>query len=158
MNKRIELKRTQKPAELQTAAIAVIVLILLIITGQIIRVVDNFIPANTTMLALLARMASIIVGAIAVYVTWVRNTRIRYYIEDNSLIIQNAGLVGRKAQEIITPKQAPKIILEKTFMGNKLGYGNIIVEVDYFSKKSSYELQYIVDPENAITELRARLK
>lgn len=158
MNKRIELKRTQKPVELQTAAIAVIVLILLIITGQIIRVVDNFIPANTTMLALLTRMASIIVGAIAVYVTWVRNTRIRYYIEDNSLIIQNAGLVGRKAQEIITPKQAPKIILEKTFMGNKLGYGNIIVEVDYFSKKSSYELQYIVDPENAITELRARLK
>lgn len=158
MNKRIELKRTQKPAELQTAAIAVIVLILLIITGQIIRVVDNFIPANTTMLVLLTRMASIIVGAIAVYVTWVRNTRIRYYIEDNSLIIQNAGLVGRKAQEIITPKQAPKIILEKTFMGNKLGYGNIIVEVDYFSKKSSYELQYIVDPENAITELRARLK
>lgn len=158
MNKRIELKRTQKPVELQTAAIAVIVLILLIITGQIIRVVDNFIPANTTMLVLLTRMASIIVGAIAVYVTWVRNTRIRYYIEDNSLIIQNAGLVGRKAQEIITPKQAPKIILEKTFMGNKLGYGNIIVEVDYFSKKSSYELQYIVDPENAITELRARLK
>lgn len=158
MNKRIELKRTQKPVELQTAAIAVIVLILLIITGQIIRVVDNFIPANTTMLALLIRIISIIVGAVSVYITWIRNTRIRYYIEDSSLIIQNAGLVGRKAQEIITPKQAPKIILEKTFMGNKLGYGNIIVEVDYFSKKSSYELQYIVDPENAITELRARLK
>ncbi|MCA9301385.1 hypothetical protein H6801_04275 [Candidatus Nomurabacteria bacterium] len=158
MNKRIELKRTQKPAELQTAAIAVIVLILLIITGQIIRIVDNFIPANTTMLALLIRIISIIVGAVSVYITWIRNTRIRYYIEDSSLIIQNAGLVGRKAQEIITPKQAPKIILEKTFMGNKLGYGNIIVEVDYFSKKSSYELQYIVDPENAITELRARLK
>lgn len=158
MNKRIELKRTQKPAELQTAAIAVIVLILLIITGQIIRIVDNFIPANTTMLALLIRIISIIVGAVSVYITWIRNTRIRYYIEDSSLIIQNAGLVGRKAQEIITPKQAPKIILEKTFMGNKLGYGNIIVEVDYFSKKSSYELEYIVDPENAITELRARLK
>lgn len=158
MNKRIELKRTQKPVELQTAAIAVIVLILLIITGQIIRIVDNFIPANTTMLALLIRIISIIVGAVSVYITWIRNTRIRYYIEDSSLIIQNAGLVGRKAQEIITPKQAPKIILEKTFMGNKLGYGNIIVEVDYFSKKSSYELQYIVDPENAITELRARLK
>ena len=158
MNKRIELKRTQKPAELQTAAIAVIVLILLIITGQIIRIVDNFIPANTTMLALLIRIISIIVGAVSVYITWIRKTRIRYYIEDSSLIIQNAGLVGRKAQEIITPKQAPKIILEKTFMGNKLGYGNIIVEVDYFSKKSSYELQYIVDPENAITELRARLK
>jgi uncharacterized membrane protein len=158
MNNRIELKRTQKPAELQTVSIAIIVLVLLIITGQIVRAIDSFVPANTTVLALLTRLVSVAVGAISVYVTWVRNTRIRYYIEDNSLVIQNVGLVGRKAQEIITPKQAPKIILEKTFLGNRLGYGNILVEVDYFSKKSIYELKHIIDPEKAITELRARLK
>ena len=128
-----------------------------ITASQIVRAVDNLIPADTSTLSLLIRISALAIAVLAVMATWSNNTRRHYYIEGNSLIIENSSVSGRKAQEIITPKHAPRIGLTSSFFGNHFGYGDIVITVDSYSDKSRHELKNILDPEAVVKELRARL-
>lgn len=157
MSARFEIKKSHIPIEIQTGIVALVAILLFLTTSRIVRLVDDVIPANTRTLALAVRIIALIIAVLAVVVTWLRETRQKYYLEENSLIIQNGGLGGRKAQEIITPKHAPKIELSRSFFGSQFGYGDISLQVDSYSHKTTYVLRNVLNPEKIIAELRARL-
>jgi len=143
--------------KLQTVVIAIIALLLFLTTSRIVRIIDDFITADTSSIALAVRLTALVIAVLCVALAWLRATRQRFYIEDNRLVIQNGGMYGSNSQEIIIPQHASKMKLVRSFLGNKLGYGTVIIEVDSFSRKSVYELKNIVDPEKVIAELQARL-
>ncbi|HMS24052.1 MAG: hypothetical protein QG659_487 [Patescibacteria group bacterium] len=157
MSERYEIPKSYIPAEIQTATVGLVAFFLFITASQIVRAVDSLIPADTSSLSLIIRISALVIAVLAVMATWVNNTRRHYYIEANSLIIENSGVSGRKAQEIITPKHAPRIELTSSFFGNHFGYGDIVITVDSYSDKSRHELKNILDPEAVVKELRARL-
>lgn len=157
MNERIEIKKSHIPIEIQTGIVGLTALLLFLTTSRIVRIVDDFIPANISALTWGIRIIALIVAVLAVVMTWIRNTRKQYFLEGGTLIIQNTGISGKKAQEIITPKRASRIELSRSFFGNQFGYGDILIEVDSYSHKKTYELKNILNPERTIAELRARL-
>ncbi len=157
MNERYEITKSYIPIEIQTALVGLVAFLLFLTTSRMIGIVDDMIPADTGTLALLMRLIVFVIAILSVVATWIQNTRKHYFIDGRSLIIQNAGLGGRKAQEIITPKHAPKMTLSRSFFGNRFGYGDIRIDVDSYSHKTSYELKNILNPEKVIAELRARL-
>jgi hypothetical protein len=157
MSKQYEIKKSYEMIKLQTAAIAIVGLILFFTTSRIVRIIDNFIPADTSSLALLVRLTALVVGVLCVSLAWFRATRRRFYLEDNRLVIQNGGIYGSQSQEVIIPQHASKLRLVRSLLGNKLGFGSIIIEVESFSRKSVYELKNVQDPEKVIAELKARL-
>lgn len=157
MNERYEIPKSYIPAQIQTVTVGLVAFFLFITTSQIVRAVDSLIPADTKALSLMIRVVALAIAVLAVVATWVNNTRRHYYIEGNSLIINNSGVSGRKAQEIITPKHSSRIELTRSFFGNRFGYGNIIIAVDSYSHKTTYELKNILDPEAVVKELRTRL-
>lgn len=157
MNERIEIKKSHIPIEIQTGIVGLTALLLFLTTSRIVRIVDDFIPANISALTWGIRITALVIAVLAVVVTWVRSTRTKYFLEGSSLVIENAGLTGRKAQEIITPKHASKIELSRSFFGNQFGYGDIFIALDSYSHKNTYELKNILNPEKVIAELRARL-
>lgn len=157
MSERYEIPKSYIQAEIQTAIVGLVAFFLFITASQIVRAVDSLIPADTSTLSLLIRVAALVIALLSVMATWANNTRRHYYIEGNSLIIESSGVSGRKAQEIITPKHAPRIELTSSFFGNRFGYGDIIITVDSYSDKSRHELKNIIEPEAVVKELRARL-
>lgn len=157
MSKQIEIKKSPIPIEIQTAVVGFTALLLFLTTSRIVRIVGDVIPADTRTLGIIIRVVALTVAVLAVLVTWLRETRRKYYLDGGSLIIENGGMAGRKAQEIITPKRASRIELSRSFFGNQFGYGDILIEVDSYSHKNSYQLKNIENPEKIIAELRTRL-
>lgn len=157
MSKRYEIKKSYAMIKFQTALVAIVALVLFLTTSQILRIMGSFIPANTTGLGVTIRLIILVIGVLSVLLTWIRAQRRKYFLEDGRIIIQNGGIIGNHSEEIITPQHASKLRLIRSSLGNKLGYGTVVVEVDSFSRKSVYELKNIVEPEKVIAELQARL-
>jgi hypothetical protein len=157
MSNRVAIPKSFIPIQIQTGIVGLVALLLFLTTSRIVRLIDDFVPTDIDTLAFIIRVIALVVAVGAVYVTWKRENQQKYYLEGSSLIVETSGMSGSKAQEIITPKHASKIELSRSFFGNQFGYGDIIIQLDSYSHRSTYRLRNVLNPEKVIAELRARL-
>lgn len=157
MSQRLEIKKSPVPIEIQTGLVALVALLLFLTTSKIVVLINNIIPSDTQLLAVVIKVLALGVAAGAVAMTWFRETRQKYYLEGSSIVLQNMEISGRKGEAIINPKHAPKIALSRSFFGRRFDYGDIILEIDSYSHKNTYHLKNVAHPEKVITELRSRL-
>lgn len=158
MSQRYTIIKSRTPATIQTAVVAICALLLFVTTSSIVRIIDNVIPADTRMLALIVRLVLLVIAGLAVITTWFRDINKRYYVEDGRLIIENTSLSGHSEQTVVTMKHSPTLSLSLPFLGKLFGYGTIAIEIDSYSRKTEYLLRHIEHPQKTLAELKTRLK
>lgn len=157
MNQKIEFTQSTKPFLIQSIVIGVGGLILLIFSTSLFRAFDDFASFDASGLTRLARWIVILLIILALLVAYTNSKKVRYYATKDSIIIER-GAFGAKQKKIYDMAHVTGMRMDQTFMGAKLGYGNITLDLSMMTNAETIRLIGLDNPEAALAELRGLTK
>lgn len=159
MSKKHEIKTNSDIMMIKVGLVGFISLVLFILCNILLSGFRSLSPIETPVIGALLRITLAFLAFMTVFVTWREDKKIKYFLQDQSLIIQKKSIMGSGRKQIIPLDKSHITTLEITqsSLGRKLDYGTIVLEVDRYSQMEHYELDKIDDPQSVLKLIQNQL-
>lgn len=152
---KVPIKKSPQLKQFRMIAVSIVALVLVLFTSQILRFIGGLAAVEMPALGLLIRLLVIMIGVLAVLVTWLQDRSTAYELDDNKLIITKGILSGRQQIISLNPETVLNIELHQSLLGSKLDYGVITIEMAHSGGTAVYELRNIAAPHSIFAQLDA---
>jgi uncharacterized membrane protein YdbT with pleckstrin-like domain len=153
MNEKTVLKRSEMPMMIQLIVVGITGILLFIFASQLFRAIDNVLPFDTSALTALARFIMFGLLVVALIIVYLNSKKVSYYMTKDSIAVVR-GAFGAKNKRVYGLDNVTGMSMNQSFLGSKMNYGNVTVELSMMTSAETIQLTNLDDPERVLEHIR----
>jgi uncharacterized membrane protein YdbT with pleckstrin-like domain len=157
MNEKIDLKRSEIPMMMQLIVVGISGIVLFVFASQLFRAIDNLIPLDTSGLTSYARLILFVLLLVALGLVYIKSKKVSYYMTKDSITVVK-GTFGAKNKRIYGLDAVTGMNMSQSFLGSKMNYGNITVDLSMMTSAETVQLTSLENPNKVLEQIRVFTK